>query len=123
MTMAVQAKIYPACDTQSSPAHSLASGDIAALPNQDRTCDIAGGSCANWRPMLPMNEAQNTFPITIRLDNNPITNKLFVSFKSPTTFTQRCGFIALPSNQGLKIYIGGNDRGQSFLITSFNSNI
>merc|ERR1711933_364403 len=113
-------RIYPFCDTSISPSQTFANGDVAQLPQFDRNCDVAGGSCSNWRSMLPQNTISNEFPITFKLQNSPSTNTFFVSLSSTksTTIQQQCGFVPFVAEKGLKIYIGGNDPGQSFEISS-----
>eukprot|EP01083_Nonionella_stella_P086289 239652_1 len=60
--------------------------------------------------------------ITFTLENNPIANTFYMYFDTAlfsASFVQKCGFVALPSDEGLTIYIGGNGNGQSFIISSF----
>eukprot|EP01084_Bolivina_argentea_P084014 152050_1 len=121
-------RIYPSCDTSSVPSQTFASGDITKLLHKDRACDIAGSSCNNWNTMRPKNAQYpnvyqyNGFPITFTLENNPIANTFYMYFDTAlfsASFVQKCGFVALPSDEGLTIYIGGNGDGQTFLISSF----
>eukprot|EP01083_Nonionella_stella_P191178 707776_1 len=48
-------RIYPNCDRSSTPKQSLGIGNIELLPNTDRNCDVAGGSCNNWNTIHPKN--------------------------------------------------------------------
>eukprot|EP01084_Bolivina_argentea_P081433 147451_1 len=118
-----QNQIYPPCDISSTPTQTYGIGDLASILNTDRSCDIADGSCANWSDMLPRHLPNNTnaFPFTFQLDNDALNNALSLSFRANshrTEFVQRCGFIASPTNRGLKVYIGGDATGQSFKIKS-----
>lgn len=63
----------------------------------------------------------NGFPITFTLENDPRNNIMNFYFHTASFsfgFIQRCGFVAMTPESGLKFYIGGNDPGQSFIISS-----
>ena len=63
----------------------------------------------------------NGFPITFTLENDPRNNIMNLYFHTSTFslgFIQRCGFVGMTPDSGLKFYIGGNDPGQSFIISS-----
>ena len=65
---------------------------------------------------------ENGFPITWILENDPLTKTLSMSFESAlfsADFIQNCAFDALPTGEGLKIYVAieGSD---SFTINSFD---
>merc|ERR550532_882399 len=120
-------RIYPACDQSAGLGFGV--GDIASLPNTDRNCDIAGGSCVNWKTIQPKNAQSptvyeyNGFPITWTLENDPVANTMSLSFETDlfsVDFVQNCAFDAMPSGEGLKIYIGGNDPTHSFTVNSFD---
>eukprot|EP01083_Nonionella_stella_P057878 151762_1 len=122
-----QNEIYPKCDTWDTPTQPFHIGDIESVPNTSRVCDISGGNCAHWRPMQPKNAQWpkifefNTFPITFTLQNDPIgdTFKMYFNTASYTTsFIQKCGFVSLPTESGLKVYIAGGNPGDEFVISS-----
>ena len=63
----------------------------------------------------------NGFPIIYTLQNDPINDYLSVHLETEafsSGFYQACGFVSMATDLGLKVYIGGNDVGQSFIITS-----
>eukprot|EP01084_Bolivina_argentea_P311857 539861_1 len=119
-------QIYPACNQSPLSGQPFAPGDIASIPKYDRSCDIAGGSCANWRNMIPPNighTPQKSFSFI--LQNRPLTNNLDISFDStsyPPGLLQTCTFgTTFPINtRGLKIYIASNDPGSIYTINSFD---
>merc|ERR1712062_919791 len=120
-------QIYPNC-ASAPQGQEKGFGNIASLPSSDRGCDIAAGTCANWKSMFPQNGGTsgavetNAFPITWTSTNDPITDTLEVAFDSDgysSTFTQHCDFTAFPSGEGLKIYVAGNDVGQKLSISAF----
>eukprot|EP01084_Bolivina_argentea_P158040 275340_1 len=112
-------KIYPQCNTMTAGM-----GDISALPDFDRNCDIAGGSCTNWHS-APFNTRNLilTPPFTFTLENDPIRNTLQIYLDSVSYtpgLVSKCAFAAFPAQEGLKIYMAGNDMGESFMVSSFD---
>eukprot|EP01084_Bolivina_argentea_P279848 478493_1 len=119
--------IYPACSTNfRSPTQPYGIGDIASLPQFDRSCDIANG-CQNWQDMEPTNLANvppqnNGFPVTFLIENDPKLKYMKLSLSTDGFtggFVQQCAFLPIPTNRGLKLYMGGNDPGQQYKIQSF----
>eukprot|EP01084_Bolivina_argentea_P065167 118792_1 len=88
-------KIYPAC-TLISATNIFGVGDIAGIPITNRACDIAGGSCNNWKYMLPSNvemAVETPWSLIFKIKNDIIMNELIFSFHSDTftpNFTQTC---------------------------------
>jgi len=119
--------IYPNCQT-TPRGQQKAFGNIATLPQYDRGCDIAAGTCSNWKPMNPRiaNEQgpvhTNAFPISWTLTDDPRTDTLTVSYSSaafPNNFIQRCYFTAFPTGSGFKIYVAANEIGHTLSINAF----
>eukprot|EP01084_Bolivina_argentea_P040767 75258_1 len=119
-------KIYPDC-TFISPTNMFGVGDIAGIQKANRACDIAGGSCNNWKYMLPPNvgmAVETPWPLTFKIKNDIILNELIFSFHSdafPSNFIQTCRFSQdFISRKGLKIYVAGNKFPDEFSVYSFN---
>eukprot|EP00483_Globobulimina_turgida_P004269 UN04278 len=65
--------------------------------------------------------AYNAFPIKLTLVNNPNRNTFFITYHSAlftTNFSQKCGFVAITNATELSIFIGGNEIGDTFSISS-----
>eukprot|EP01084_Bolivina_argentea_P040768 75259_1 len=119
-------KIYPDC-TFISPTNMFGVGDIAGIQKANRACDIAGGSCNNWKYMLPQNielPVKTSSPLIFKIKNDIILNELIFSFHSdafPPNFIQKCRFSQdFISRNGLKIYIAGDKFPDEFSVYSFN---
>ena len=82
-----------------------------------------GGDCRNWRDIRPVNTAQyNGYPMSWTFVNDPASNRLTVSFESAwfsAHYSQNCTFTAFPGGQGFKMYMGGGDNGDTYVIDSF----
>eukprot|EP01083_Nonionella_stella_P130832 397172_1 len=113
-------QIYPACVPSLRSTSSFASGDIAGLPSTNRKCDIAHGSCAQWRHVVPA-KYNIQMPITFTLEHDPSTQILEIYFSDAyTTTVQRCSFASgFSLDTGLKVYLSGTNPGDSYIIESF----
>merc|ERR1719384_3005529 len=110
-----QARVYP------PTCNVLAMGDVAALPQFNRNCDVAGGSCSYWQPALPLDRPQ--FPLTITFENDPILRTMDVNVITANfykTQVTQCPFLAMDPMRGLKIYFAGNQPGDRFVVDSFD---
>eukprot|EP01084_Bolivina_argentea_P078490 142446_1 len=121
-------QIYPSCSHSQFGGSSqlFASGDVSSMAQRDRMCDIAAGSCANWKNMIPPNTG---FPplsqFSFILENHPNSGTLDIKLDSssfPPGFIQTCTFgqTFSTNTRGLKIYIAGNDPGTQYSISSFD---
>eukprot|EP01084_Bolivina_argentea_P311858 539862_1 len=118
-------QIYPLCNPSKTSTQLFATGDISSIPQTDRDCDIAGGSCANWGRMIPPNGAfAPSSPITFEFENHPETDTLSVYFHThsfASGFQQICHFgNSFLTNHGLKIYISGSNPLHTYTISSFD---
>eukprot|EP01083_Nonionella_stella_P281139 956594_1 len=116
-------QIYPLCNPSKTSTQLFATGDISSIPQTDRDCDIAGGSCANWGRMIPPNGAfAPSSPITFEFENHPETDTLSVYFHThsfASGFQQICHFgNSFLTNHGLKIYISGSNPLHTYTISS-----
>ena len=124
--------IHPQCDTSTKPTETFSNGDISILPQSNRHCDIAPGNGKHgckWDTFRPKNAQNpkvfhyNAFPITFTFTNNPTEDTLFVSYKSAQfepEFIQNCGYRLNAKSKMLKIYIAGNEIGDTFTVSSFD---
>eukprot|EP01084_Bolivina_argentea_P144184 253053_1 len=117
-------KIYPSCQLSSTSPTAI--GDIAAIPQTDRSCDIANGDCINWDNMLPFNTGINSKQpnkLTFIIKYSIQTNEIIFSYQSSSFapgFRQKCRFASdFISTKGLKMYIAGDTQNESYQISSF----
>ena len=125
-------QIYPECIDANPPTQSIANGDVKSCVESsycssagcsERDCKALGGS--NHDTVFPSNTANNkdnAFPMTIALENDPISGESYTRISTPSwnEWTQGCGFgEAFATNSGLQIYLALDDDGEQLQFQEF----
>eukprot|EP01084_Bolivina_argentea_P082843 149997_1 len=107
-------QIYPSC-TLTHTSVEFGMGDIASIPQTDRSCDIAGGDCTNWENMQPFNEGYNfEIPnkLTFRFEYTADSDEILLVYESSTFdpgFVQKCRLAhQFVSSNYMKMYVSGH---------------
>eukprot|EP01084_Bolivina_argentea_P236121 397121_1 len=127
--------IVPNCSDTQIETNSLLSGDVYTTVNNINSTDwnerVLGvgfptRNVAGWN-MKPNNWVANKsieYPIIYQLQNDPINNVLKITFTTPTwesqNFRQICYYNSFTANEGLNIFIAGDDPGETYAVSMFD---
>ena len=132
--------IYPFCSTIPSIARQFAQGDIQSiaaanvtgLRDQNVMITLSIENDGNYGYVMqghyPSTDHLNSWPITFSLANDPDSDVVYFQYSSLEWWDlykdsdrySQCIYQALNTNQGLDIFIAGDDNGETFGISSIS---